>query len=279
MTVLLRRCTLLLLLLLAAPLQAREAQPPLLFGVLPYLSTRTLVATYAPLAAALEKSLGRPVQLQTAPDFDTFTRRAFAGEYDLLLIAPHYGRLAEVDYGYIPLVRHKNDIRCLLVVAQDAPLKSLDELRGQTVAIHERSAMVPLLGLHWLGEKGLAVDRDFRAVENVTQTSALQSMVSGKARAAIISYSTLFQAPPELQQATRVFEECPSAPGLVLMAHNRLAKPLRAAVRSALYAFERTPAGQDFFTVSTHGGYRDPTPADARLMDKVLPETRLLLGQ
>jgi len=272
----LRRWMLLLLLLLAGPLQA-EGQRPLLFGIIPYLSTRTLVSVYSPLAADLERRLGRPVQLQTAPDFDTFSNRVFAGEYDLLLIAPHLGRLAELDYGYIPLLRHSNDIRCLLVVPQDGPLKSLGELHGKTIAISERSAMVPLLGMMWLKEKGLLVDRDFQVMENVTQSSALHSVASGKARAAIVSYSTLFQAPTDVQQAVRVADECPSAPGLLFMTHNRLPKPLRTQIKASLYAFEKTPEGQDFFAKSTHGGYREPSAADARLMDKVLPETRQFL--
>lgn len=273
---LLRRWSLLLLLLPATLLQAQEARP-LLFGVLPYLSTRILITTYSPLAAYLEHRLGRPVSLQTAPDFDTFTSRAFAGEYDLLLIAPHYARLAEVDYGYIPLLRHRNDIRCYLMVPREQPLASLEQLRGQTVAIHERSAMVPMLGLNWLAEKGLVAERDFRVVENVTQSSALQSVVSGKARAAIVSHSTVAQAPADLREATRIAGECPSAPGLALMAHNRLPPAERQRIKEVLNAFEQTPEGKVFFDISTHGGYREPTPADARLMDKVLPETRRLL--
>jgi len=273
---LLRRWSLLLLLLPVSLLQAQEARP-LLFGVMPYLSTRTLITTYSPLAAYLEKRLVRPVTLQTAPDFDTFTSRAFSGEYDLLLIAPHYARLAEVDYGYIPLVRHRNDIRCYLMVSRAHPLASLEQLRGQTVAIHERSAMVPMLGLNWLAEKGLVAERDFRVVENVTQSSALQSVASGKARAAIVSHSTVAQAPADLREATRIDSECPSAPGLALMAHNRLPAAERQRIKEVLNAFEQTPEGQTFFLVSTHGGYREPTPADARLMDKVLPETRRLL--
>lgn len=264
-------------LMLALPAWGQEGQS-LLLGVMPYLNTRTLITNYAPLAAALEKSLGRPVQLQTAPDFDTFNWRTFGGDYDLVLTAPHFARLATLDYGYQPLLVHRNSIRCLIVTSRNAPLASTEDLRDQVLAIHERSAIVPMAAASWLADEGLSEGKDYRFAEAITQTSALHSAINGKARAAVISEGVLLQAPPEARQEALVFKECGKIPGLFLLSHNRQPKALQSRIKAALLSFEQSPEGARFFEATKHGGYREPTGEDARLMDKVLPETRRKLG-
>ena len=262
---------------LALPLQAREAS--LKLGLLPYLNTRTLIQNYQPLAAFLGKELGRAVQLETAPDFGTFLQRAFRGDYDLMLMAPHYGRLAEVEHGYRTVLIHKTPIRALMVTARQRPLASLEELRGQTLAIHERSAIIAILGVSWLRDQGLEENRDYRFAQTVTHSSALLHVQSGRARAALVSYSTLIQAPAELQQEMEIIHEYARIPGLYLLAHPRLGPAGIQAVRAALLQFEQSPEGQAFFKTTAHGGYREASPEDARLLDRSLPETRRLLSR
>lgn len=261
---------------LALPREASAAS--LKLGLLPYLNTRTLIQNYTPLAAFLGKALGLGVQLETAPDFTTFVQRAFRGDYDLMLMAPHYARLAEVEYGYRPLLIHKTPIRALLIVAKHQPLASVADLRGTTLAVHERSAIIAILGVSWLRDHGLEENRDYHFVQTVTHSSALLHVQSGRARAALVSYSTLIQAPAELQQNIDIAYEYARIPGLYLLAHPRLAPAQTQAVRAALIRFEQSPEGQAFFKTTGHGGYREVSPEDARLLDRSLPETRRLLG-
>lgn len=262
---------------LALPLRARETS--LKLGLLPYLNTRTLIGNYQPIAAALSQALGLSVQLETAPDFSTFMQRAFRGDYDLMLMAPHYARLAELEHGYRTILIHKTPIRAVLVTSRQQPLASLQDLKGQTLAIHERSAIIVILGVSWLKEHGLEENRDYQFVQTVTHSSALLHVQNGRARAAMVSHATLAQAPAELQQSVEIAHEYARIPGLYLMAHPRLPEARRLAIKKALLDFEQSPEGQYFFQTTTHGGYREATPEDARLLDRSLPETRRLLSR
>lgn len=262
---------------LSLPLQAQEAS--LKLGLMPYLNTRTLIQNYQPLATSLGKELGQPVQLETAQDFNNFLQRTFRGDYDLILIAPHYARLAEVEHGYKPILIHKTPIRAVLVTPRQQPLASLQDLKGQTLAIHERSAIVPILGVSWLKDQGLEENRDYQFTQTVTHSSALLHVQNGRARAAMVSHATLAQAPAELQQSVEIAHEYARIPGLYLMAHPRLPEARRLAIKKALLNFEQSPEGQYFFQTTTHGGYREATPDDARLLDRSLPETRRQLGR
>ena len=69
-------------LLAAAPV---SAQPTALeIGVLPNISARVLLTQYEPMRKYLERVLGRPVQISTAPNWKVFQERTLAREYDLV---------------------------------------------------------------------------------------------------------------------------------------------------------------------------------------------------
>lgn len=256
-----------------------QARKSFEFGVLPYLNTRTLIATYQPVGAALEHSLRRPVALTTAPDLESFARRVFAGEFDLALVPPHYGRIAETDFGYAHLLSYSQYNEALLVTAKHEPLASLDDIRGTSVAIIERSSLLGILAARWFAERGLIEGRDFRFTETGNHSNALYQAVSGKARAAVIWRTILQKSPPELQRDTTTFGGVLYAgPSYSVLVNKRIAGPERQAIKDALLQFEKSPQGREFFGGVAHGGFRDPKAEDAALLDRVLPETRRLLG-
>ncbi|MCG2575885.1 phosphate/phosphite/phosphonate ABC transporter substrate-binding protein [Dechloromonas sp. XY25] len=269
--------------LLCCPLlsQADSKTPDrrqLTVGLMPYLTTRTLLANYQPIAEALEKSLKQPVMLQTAPDFDTFVKRILDGEYDVALLAPHYARLATRDYGYTSLLLHKAPIRGVLASSRSKPLTSFDDLRGEDISVVDRSALIVIAGAITLAENGLKENVDYRFVETISHSSALHNAISGKARAALVSYSTLVLAAPDLQRDTQVWRDVATIPGQFYIAHNRIPAARQQAVKAALLAFEKSPEGQHFFDKTKHGGFREPTAEDYVLLDRMLPETRRQLG-
>ena len=270
-------------LLLGCPLVSQADEKfidgrPLTVGLMPYLTTRTLLATYQPVAEALEKSVKQPINLQTAPDFDTFVKRVLDGEYDIALLAPHYARLATREYGYVPLLLHKAPIRGVLASSKSKPLNSFDDLRGQEISVVDRSALIAIAGAVTLAENGLKENVDYRFVETVSHSSALHNAISGKARAALVSYSTLLLAAPDLQRDTQVWRDIANIPGQFYIVHNRIPAARQQAVKAALLAFEKSPEGQQFFEKTRHGGFRVPTPEDNALLDRMLPETRRQLG-
>lgn len=270
------------LLLCCPPVSQADQKTPdrrqLTVGLMPYLTTRTLLANYQPIAEALEKSLKQPITLQTAPDFDTFVKRVLDGEYDIALLAPHYARLATRDYGYTPLLVHKSPIRGVLASSRSKPLTSFDDLRGEDISVVDRSALIVIAGAITLAENGLKENVDYHFVETISHSSALHNAISGKARAALVSYSTLVLAAPDLQRDTQIWRDIASIPGQFYIAHSRVPVARQLAVKAALLAFEKTPEGQQFFEKTKHGGFREPTSEDYALLDRMLPETRRQLG-
>lgn len=251
---------------------------PLTLGIVPYTSTRNLLTTHQSLARSLESTLLQPVQIVTAPDYDSFVRRLAGGEYDLVISAPHYARLAVKDFGYNALLAHKAPIRGILVTARQTPLSGLEDLRGKRIAVADRSALMAILGTVTLAEMGLRESRDYQFVETVSHASALQNALSGKSAAALISHTALLLATPETQHDTQIWRELVVFPGQFYLAHNRLPEVRQKAIKAALLNFERSVEGRTFFERTQNEGFREVSTADNALLDKALPETRRQLG-
>ncbi|MEN9481562.1 MAG: hypothetical protein RLZZ298_2957 [Pseudomonadota bacterium] len=124
------RYSLALLLMLSPNLRAEENVFHV--GVAPHTSARVILEMYQPLRLALEKSLGQPVIIETAPDFTEFGRRALRQEYDIAITTGHQARIYEVDGGYQPLMTYKAEFKAVALVAQNSRFRTPADLKGTT---------------------------------------------------------------------------------------------------------------------------------------------------
>lgn len=266
------------LILQPASAAGKPSGAPLTVGIVPYMSTGMLLRTHAPLAQSLESSLQRPVNLRTAPDYKSFFQRLRAGDYDIAITPPHYGWLAIRDHGFQPLLVHRDPIRGILVSAADQPVKNIADLRGASIAVTDRSALMAILGAQTLADEGLVENRDYQFVSAVSHSSAIHNAITGKTRAALVNATSLVLSPPEIRQRTQVWRDLAVFPGQFYIAHARLGEDHRAVI-AALQAFERSPAGQEFFTNTAQGGFRALTADDRKILERALPETRRQLRE
>lgn len=77
------------------------SQSSFVIGVAPHTSARVILDMYQPLRSYLGTSLGIPVDVVTAPDFDTLARRALAQSYDMVITTGQQARLLQTDARYI----------------------------------------------------------------------------------------------------------------------------------------------------------------------------------
>lgn len=274
-------CALTLAIGLTLPQRAMAAEEPertaLTIGIVPYMSTGMLLRTHTGLARSLEQSLQRPVTLRTAPDYQIFFQRLRAGDYDIAITPPHYGWLAIRDHGFQPLLVHRDPIRGILVSAASQPISKIADLRGTSIAVTDRSALMAILGALTLAEEGLVENRDYQFIKAVSHSSAIHNAITGKTRAALVNSTSLTLAPADIRERTLIWGELAVFPGQFYIAHPRLGERDTKAVLAALLAFETEAAGQAFFTNSGLGGFRPINAEDRKTLERALPETRRLL--
>lgn len=266
-----------LLLMAASCFASAASQQPLSIGLFPNLSTRLLLETYQPLREFLEQQLKQPVMLYTAPDFNSFISRTQNGEYDIIVTAPHFARLAQTDAGYQPLFAYRNDITAAIMVLKDNQINDVSQLRGKKIAAPDRLAMVTLLGLKLLQERGLEADRDYAFQWTTTHSNVALAVLRGDAAAGIIGTLPLKQLPENISRRLQLLTATPAVPSQMLLAHHRLSSAQQQQFKTAMLQFEQSEAGQKFFQASGLGGLKPLGASDLKALDPYAREIKHML--
>lgn len=255
-----------------------QSASPLEIGVLPNISARALMAQYQPMREYLTREMRRPVQVSTAPNWTAFHQRTLALDYDVVVTASHVARLAQLDRGFVPLLAYAPDIKGMIAVASSRPMKSISELRGQTLVLSNPQSLVALRGLQWLAENGLQRDKDFNAISTPTDDSVGSVLVRGDAVAAMLSGGEFRAIPEAVKAQIQVLTTFTEVPGFVVMASPRLAPADALSIKELLLQFAtRSDEGKAFLAATGFTGLREVAPGLMESMDVYVGPTRKVL--
>lgn len=251
---------------------AAQAQP-LRIGVLPYLSPRSLLLEFAPLRSFLVSELQQEVELQTARDLPHFLQRTHAGDFDLVISAPHFARLAQNEHGFLPLVAIRADFYALLLVPKDAPAQTLRELKGKTLHLPHRLSFVSLQIEDFLRQRGLNPELDVHLLYYSTDNNAILATEQSRGDAGAAQRSVFENMPKEITAQLRILGSTQSAMSLVILAHPGMKAAALQALQMALNKFPYSAEGLSFFQAN----HAEFSPADATIMatlDAYLPRLK-----
>jgi phosphonate transport system substrate-binding protein len=252
---------------------ASFASDSFVIGVAPHTSARIILNMYEPLRLHLEKTLGLPVEVITAPDFEEFARRALAQHYDLAITTGHQARLLQTDANYLPLLTYKTDFKAVAIVSADGPVHKPKDLKGKSVLGLSSASLVTMWGQHWLRKNGLgAVPIKYVSASD----SVAQLVIAGEAAAGFTSLANVKKLAPNIQSQLRIIAESQPMAGRVYLLNNRQAHRQKV-IDSALWDFARTMEGRRYFEENGLGGYRKLKPGELAAMNSYAVEVRRLL--
>ncbi|WLQ05819.1 phosphate/phosphite/phosphonate ABC transporter substrate-binding protein [Arthrobacter oryzae] len=170
------------------------------FGIEPYEDPAKLKPAYDVLAAALEKKLGCPVEVQVVEDYAAEVLAMRNGKLDLGQFGPLGYVFASQKAGAEPLVsfgtagKELSSYTAGIWVAKDSPITDIAGLRGQSLALGSVGStsgdVLPRFGLR---EAGIA-DADLKMDYTGGHPEALLALKNGKVEAAEINSQTLATA-------------------------------------------------------------------------------------
>ena len=251
---------------------------PLEIGVLPNISARLLLAQYQPMREYLSREMRRAVQVSTAPNWSAFFQRTLELEYDLVVTAANMARVAQIDRGFVPLLSYAPDIKGMVICAVSKPIKSVTELRGQTLALSNPQSLVTLRGMQWLKENGLQRDKDFKTLSTPTDDSVGSVVVRGDAIAAMLSGGEYRAIPDAIKGQLQILTTFAEVAGFVVMASPKLSAADARAIKEHLLRFATTSEeGKAFFAGSGFTAIREPAVGLMESMDPFVESTRRML--
>jgi len=172
--------------LVLGPAAMASEKAPLILGVFPYVTPVQLAAFQTPLKDYLAESLQRPVTLVTAPDLNSFADRTRDGQYDIILTAPHLGRLAETRDGYKRVVQTDHTVQGIFLARKDSGILTIKDLKGKTVMIAQKVSVVYQMAEHTLRENGLVAGESVTIVETRTHNNAMLTGFPPEARQRVL---------------------------------------------------------------------------------------------
>ena len=261
-----------------APAARAANERPLTLGVVPYLSARAIVQLYKPLQEHLEHTLQRPVRLVTAPDYLTFLDKTAKREYDLIATSPAFGRLAQNETGYTPLLRPQNSLEVRLVTLKESALQDVSGVRGQTIATTDPLATLTLAGQRALRERGLVPGRDVTLRPTNSHANSLAAMQRGDAVAAITSATALKQLGQAAGAPVRVLAQLGVTTPLLYLTSPALSPGEIETLRRTMAEFANgTAVGRRFVTGLGHGGLVPVSARDMASLDPLVSDLRAQL--
>lgn len=205
------------------------------FGVVPYQSPKDIIKMYGPLAAALEKKLGKKIKLSSTTDNRTFLAKARAGEYDLLLTTPVFFYKLRPS-GYRVIARGEPSFYGGVIVRKDSEITAIEQLKGKRIAaVGEHAYAGYRFLLPRLVEKGVDPHREveFRFLEKVS--SIVYGVVNRTVDAGVLKLETLdLPSFAGVREQLRVIARSPEIPQFPFVVSKGLDAAAIAAIQEAL---------------------------------------------
>lgn len=121
----------------AEPVIASPTENEIIVGIFPRRSPTELMEAFAPLANYLTQYLGRPVRLETSPDFRSFWEAVSSKRYHLVHYNQYHYLRSHKEFGYQVIAKNEeaghDQISGVIVVRKDSGIKRLEDLRGKRI--------------------------------------------------------------------------------------------------------------------------------------------------
>ena len=253
-----------------------ETKQQYTFGVFPYVSPTQLVKFHNPLKKKMEKILGKPVSLMSAPSFKEFIKRTKMQKYDFIMTAPHLGRLAEVRDKYLPMVHTMHRVQGVYLVKKDSPIQSIHDLKGKTISAVGRAAIITQMSMEQLSAIGLVPGKDVTFKLSKNHNSSLYAPLRGESDASMTGMTIWgkITKDAELKKKMRVIGETPVAPGFMIMAKNDINIDEVNKIKEVLSQFHKTPEGERYIESV---GFVELRIAEKDVMKKLDPYIQIFM--
>lgn len=215
--------------------RATTPAPRWRLAVVPQLTPVEMYGNWQPLVDALVRA-GIPCELVIHPTIALFEREFLGGHADLVYLNPYHMVMARNAHGYIPLLRDQRALEGLLLVAQDAPARSLKDLHGSRISFPAPNALGASLYIRAvLAEENIPYQPHYAG----NHRNAIRQVLAGDSAAAGLVRATYELEPPEVRQALRVVYTTPAIAPHPIAVHPRVPPALRKQLIDALLALAR----------------------------------------
>lgn len=213
--------------------------------VVPQISAVLLYKNWSPFLDLLSKATGLKFELKLQKSIPAFEEKLFSGQPDFSFMNPYHQVVAKEKHGYTPLIRDgEKKLIGILVVRNDSPLKTIDELNGQTIAFPAPNAFAASLYTRaLLVKQNITINPHYvKTHSNVYRSVLLEDVIAGGG-----VNNTLEREAENVRNQLRIIYQTPPSAPHPFSVHPRVPIAIQEKVKAAFLALTQDPANQSFF--------------------------------
>lgn len=223
------------------PMDSHDSKP-LILGVAPFMSPVALANRLEPLRQQLSKRLKQPIRLETTKNPREFTYRTTSKRYDVVLTSPTFALLA-LDQGYYRLMAtQKEQMQGHILVMNDSPVKTLDDLANKIVGAPPERGFIGQLSRHYLKRQGLSGTRAPAMIYFHSHNDAFYALRMNNLDAAFVS-NIVTQHLQEKHIPIRIVGQTQPYPGLTFLISPEIPPQQQQRIQSILLTLHKDSEG------------------------------------
>lgn len=247
-----------------APAPAQQLVLGISEGTSGGLDHAQVITKYQGLAEVIGRAMKAKVSVVFAREFKQLEEGMQTGRFDLVMARPSdYPARGMRDYGYSYIASTKPDGQCFIIVPKASALKSIDEVKGQRIALPEQIAYMSRFCAAELRDKGILVGKE--NVQFVREQAAVGFYLDNKFAdvGGVASYSGI--AKKWEKDGGRILHKSVAQPYFPLVAHKRIKPEQLKAIQEELLALPASEAGKE--VLKRIGVEQFDTSSEARMRE------------
>lgn len=232
---------------------AASSARPLRIAISPMESPELSFEHYSELFALVGKKLGEPLELLQRQTYSEVVALVEHKRVDAALVCSGPFVQARRDFGAeilaVPRIAGTTTYRALIVVRQDSPARTLDDLRGKTFALTDPlSTSGMIFPAYLLRERGETTESFFgKVLFTKSHDNSIAAVADGLVDGASVSglvFAEVERERPETVRGLRVIVRSPAFGNPPLIVHPAADRVLRGRLQSVLLLLHRDPQGR-----------------------------------
>lgn len=220
------------------------------FGVHPQRNPKKLRAVFGPLVNYLNTHVqGAHFVFEASRNFTVFDQKLAERQFDFVLPNP-YGTIKGIKSGYrvFGKMGNDNDLRGLFIVRRDSTIRTVADLRGQTLGFPAPTAFAAtLMAKYFLHTHGLNVNRDIQSLYVGSMESSLMNVYQRNVAAGTVyppAWRSFSRDQPQVAAELKVMWQTEAMPDNSLMARDDMPQELVDNVAQALFSMQTNDEGR-----------------------------------